>query len=243
MKKLSSILEHASYRKRIIEDKEINTDSELYDYAEAILSKAHGDKYDDAQMRKMVSNLIDKNSPDGKTDYPAIVAVIQNSVSERIMETLAMNPSGGLSDPLAMSQEFEDFLHLCAIAQAFGELSSYWHKVNPQTLTSKAISDEIRYMNDIADKAFVLATYGAATDTKFEINVNISDDDISGRRLMPLIREFDEWKEFVKLNKTVTDELAANHMNLQLQGLVKIFLDHSKRLIDIVFDKQLPTGN
>ena len=61
---------------RVDEEMNIDSDKSFKAYAEDILKKAHGDKYDEAKANKVINGLLDKY----KGEYGAMIGALKNSL-------------------------------------------------------------------------------------------------------------------------------------------------------------------
>ena len=61
---------------RVDEEMNIDSDKSFIAYAEDILKKAHGDKYDEAKANKVINGLLDKY----KGEYGAMIGALKNSL-------------------------------------------------------------------------------------------------------------------------------------------------------------------
>ena len=61
---------------KIVNEAEIDSESEFRSYAETVLKNAHGDNYDESIASKMIDDLISEYG----SDFGAMVGVLQNSL-------------------------------------------------------------------------------------------------------------------------------------------------------------------
>lgn len=61
---------------RVDEEMNIDSDKSFKKYAEDILKKAHGDKYDEDKANKVINGLLDKY----KGEYGAMIGALKNSL-------------------------------------------------------------------------------------------------------------------------------------------------------------------
>lgn len=66
-----------------VNEKKINSESELRSYAEEVLRNAHGDKYNQEIVNKMVTDLIDKYGD----DWGAMIGALQSGLAEEYQPT------------------------------------------------------------------------------------------------------------------------------------------------------------
>ena len=100
-----------------LQEAEIKSDDEFKEYAFAVLKKAFGDKFDQAEAQKVVDGLLDKKEGD---DYGALIGRLTSSLGESINDLNNPNPEGypapdGESDDVPSPAEEEEDEEIAAI--------------------------------------------------------------------------------------------------------------------------------
>ena len=203
MKTLTEMLQG---RGILIEEKvddpdKIDNKEELYDYAEAILKKAHGDKYDKKKSDKMINDLIKKY---GVEKSGTIVGIIQNSVSE----------SANDPDMVLMQEIFDN-------VDSLGILCEQWQDNNAETPQSQDIIYMLESLTAIGDRyAENILRIGALPKV---MSVNIVDEDVRNKKLSSLIKRTDEFKElknqYVQLDETL-DTISFESQDIKMLKLL-----------------------
>ena len=100
-----------------LQEAEIKSDDQFKEYAFAVLKKAFGDKFDQAEAQKVVDGLLDKKEGD---DYGALIGRLTASLGESINDPNNPNPEGypapdGESDDVPSPAEEEEDEEIAAI--------------------------------------------------------------------------------------------------------------------------------
>jgi hypothetical protein len=100
-----------------LQEAEIKSDDQFKEYAFAVLKKAFGDKFDQAEAQKVVDGLLDKKEGD---DYGALIGRLTSSLGESINDLNNPNPEGypapdGESDDVPSPAEEEEDEEIAAI--------------------------------------------------------------------------------------------------------------------------------
>ena len=100
-----------------LQEAEIKSDDQFKEYAFAVLKKAFGDKFDQAEAQKVVDGLLDKKEGD---DYGALIGRLTASLGESINDLNNPNPEGypapdGESDDVPSPAEEEEDEEIAAI--------------------------------------------------------------------------------------------------------------------------------
>lgn len=215
MKSFKSILAKRNLVAEKVDDPDkIDNKEELYDYVEAILKKAHGDKYDPKKSKSFIDSLIKKHGVDKSG---AIVGIVQNSVSESVDDP----------DIDLMRGIFDNIDNL-------GMLSEEWVDVNRQTPHSKMISSTIKGLSDVAER--YAEHIFRIPELPQNISLHIDESDVANKKLSALIKRTDEFKElrtqFQTLDNTLNEMSYEDSTTKMLKNIIFGGIEKLITLID-----------
>lgn len=258
MRDIKDILKKGvSYETPLNEDKLINNDDELKDYAEKLLKKAHGDKFDSKVARKTVSDLMKKyKDKDGKTDYDTIIGVLQNSLDEsiekltiidkRINESLIKHFKKSINENFKILENsnfdlekstasFSVFIDLCELAEPIVELTKFWNQYNQETVISKEITTKMNHIEKTINKVYSLhMRIPNITSMMDSVGIDITAEEVTGKKLATVIRQTEEWKDLMKYIDKLDDALHFPSSYYEIRTMMIVFINYFEQIREIL---------